>query len=156
MKKKTAVLLHNVRSAYNVGAIFRTAEGAGILHLYLSGYTPTPHDRFGRVRKDVVKTALGAEQLVPWSHTKQIGDAFKKIRGGGWYIVAVEQALQATDYRMFRMTRPTCFVFGNEVRGLSLPVLERCDAVIEIPMCGVKESLNVAVAAGVVLFSRAM
>lgn len=152
MKGKMAAMFHNVRSAYNVGALFRTADGAGALNIYLTGYTPTPLDRFGRPQKEVAKTALGAEKTVAWEYAKNPSAVIKKLRSEGWNIVGVEQDKRATNYRLFKLSKPTLFVFGNEVRGLSNSVRNRCDSLIEIPMRGKKESLNVSVAAGIILF----
>lgn len=152
---ESAVLLHNVRSAYNVGSVFRTADGAGIAKLYLSGYTPAPHDRFGRPDKEIAKTALGAERFLPWEHAKSPMPLIRALKRAGWRIVGVEQDVRAGDYRDFRMSHPTLFIFGNEVRGLSPQLRAACDLLIEIPMQGKKESLNVSVAAGVVLFACA-
>lgn len=136
-----------------MGSIFRTADAAGVTHIHLSGYTPAPLDRFGRVRKDVAKAALGAERTMPWSHSARVDSTLKKLCGDGWQIVAVEQASGALDYRTFSLKKPTCFIFGNEVRGLSPALLRQSNAIIEIPMRGTKESLNVAVAVGIVLFT---
>src|SRR3989344_6836390 len=155
--KEMAVLLHNIRSAHNVGGIFRTAEGAGVSHIYLSGYTPTPSDRFGRSQKEIEKTALGAEKNVPWEHHATPMRLLSKLKKGGWNIVGVEQDARAKDYRTFSAGRKInsriLFVFGNEVRGLSQELRKNCDSIVEIPMHGKKESLNVSVAAGIILFS---
>jgi len=153
MKPEIAVLLHNVRSTHNVGSIFRTADAAGVSHVYLSGYTPTPIDRFGRPRKDVTKTALGAESSVPWTYDKHPAPRIARLRSLGWRIIGVEQDVRSLNYRTQRFDTDTLFILGNEVRGLSRPLRELCDALIEIPMRGKKESLNVSVAAGIVLFS---
>lgn len=150
--KEIAVLLHNVRSTHNVGSIFRTADAAGVGRIYLSGYTPLPLDRFGRPQKDIQKTALGAEQSVTWSSVKNPRRTIDALKQKGWKIVAVEQDSASVDYRTYRIQDPTLFIFGNEVRGISRALLSRCDAILEIPMRGKKESLNVSVAAGVVLF----
>jgi 23S rRNA (guanosine2251-2'-O)-methyltransferase len=147
-----AVMLHNVRSAHNVGSIFRTAEAAGVSHVYLSGYTPQPIDRFGRPQKDISKTALGAEGMLPWTYAKSPAQLIARLKKDGWRVVAVEQGAHASDYRTYQLGGPTAFLFGNEVRGVSPSLLARCDAAVEIPMYGKKESLNVSVAAGVVLF----
>lgn len=150
---RAAVLLHNIRSAHNVGAIFRTAEGAGVERVYLSGYTPTPKDRFGRTQKDIAKTALGAEKTLSWSHVRDVSKAIQTLRGEGWRIVGVEQDARAKKFRAFHTKQPIVFVFGNEVRGLSKRIRELCDELVEIPMHGKKESLNVSVAAGIILFN---
>lgn len=151
--REVAMLLHNIRSTHNVGSIFRTADAAGVSRIFLSGYTPTPLDRFGRVRKDIAKTALGAEKYVPWEHSVSSARLIAKLKKEGWDIVGVEQDTRARDYRSFKTKEKTLFVFGNEVKGLSKEVRKKCDGLIEIPMRGKKESLNVSVAAGIVLFS---
>ncbi len=150
--KEVAVLLHNIRSAYNVGSIFRTCDAAGVTHVYLSGYTPRPIDRFGRSQKDIAKTALGAETSVPWHFVKSPGPLLRAARADGWCIVGIEQHAHSTDYRALKKGERTLFILGNEVRGISSQLLANCDEIVEIPMHGKKESLNVSVAAGVVLF----
>lgn len=152
-KGNFVVILHNIRSAYNVGSIFRTAEAAGASKVYLTGYTPTPIDKFGRARKDIQKTALGAEKIIPWEHISQINFLIKRLREEGLRVIGVEQSKQSVDYKSIQSKQKTALIFGNEVRGLSSAVLKKCDVVIEIPMIGKKESLNVSVAAGIVIFS---
>lgn len=151
--KEITVLLHNIRSTHNVGSIFRTADAAGVTRVYLSGYTPTPIDRFGRVQKDIAKTALGAEQYVAWERYASPTRLIAELKRGGWHIVGIEQDARAQNYRVFKAKRKTLFVFGNEVLGVSKGLRKKCDALIEIPMHGKKESLNVSVAAGIILFS---
>lgn len=150
--REIRALFHNVRSAYNVGALFRTADGAGVAKLYLSGYSPTPVDRFGRPQKDIAKTALGAERHVPWAYHKSPRRLIAEARGEGFIVVGVEQDPRAEDYRALKAGMKTLLVFGNEVRGLPPALRTQCDALIEIPMRGEKESLNVSVAAGIVLY----
>ncbi len=153
MKSEIAILLHNVRSAYNVGSIFRTADAAGVSKIYLSGYTPRPVDRFGRAQKDIAKTALGAEKFLAWEYAKESSTILKKARADGFRILGVEQDTRARDYRNFKLRGKTLFIFGNEVRGISPMLRDACDELVEIPMRGEKESLNVAVAAGIILFN---
>lgn len=148
-----AVLLHNIRSAHNVGSIFRTGDAAGVAKLFLSGYTPVPIDRFGRPQKDIAKTALGAERSVPWEYARSPDRFLRLLKREGWSIVGVEQDARAVDYRSVELRAPTLFVLGNEVRGISSALRKKCDTLVEIPMHGAKESLNVSVAAGIVLFS---
>jgi tRNA G18 (ribose-2'-O)-methylase SpoU len=150
---KMMVLLHNIRSAHNVGSIFRTADAAGVSRIYLTGYTPTPIDRFGRPQKEVIKTALGAEQTVPWEYHSNVASLIKKLKRDGVRIVGVEQDVRAKNYTSFKPSGPTVLVLGNEVRGISKPLRDMCDEILEIPMHGKKESLNVSVAAGIILFS---
>ncbi len=147
-----AVLFHNIRSAYNVGALFRTADGAGVSKIYLSGYTPTPIDRFGRPQKEIAKTALGAEKIVEWEYAKNPATIIKKLRNNQWTILGVEQDTRAVDYRSVKLAKPTLFIFGSEVRGMSKSLRDQCDTLLEIPMRGAKESLNVSVAAGIILY----
>ncbi len=150
--QKICALFHNVRSAHNVGALFRTADGAGVSKIFLTGITPTPTDRFGRAQKEIAKTALGAEMSVPWEHAKNPAGIIKTLRAQSWSIVGVEQDTRAKQYRSFTLKKPTLFIFGSEIRGLSKALRDQCDTLIEIPMRGSKESLNVSVAAGIILF----
>ena len=152
MEKKIAVLLHNIRSTHNVGSIFRTSDAAGVSKIYLSGFTSMPTDRFGRAKKNIAKTALGAQIFVPWEYATSSAKVISRLKREGWKIVGVEQDSHARDYRRFKIKRPTVFIFGNEVRGIPKSVRAQCDALIEIPMRGRKESLNVSVAAGIILF----
>jgi 23S rRNA (guanosine2251-2'-O)-methyltransferase len=146
------VILHNIRSAHNVGAIFRTADGAGVEKIYLTGYTPTPLDRFGRMDPTIQKTALGATESVPFEVEADIDVLMSRLRGEGIKIVAVEQDPQAIDYRTMSPASRVAFIFGNEVEGISEEVCSGADEVVHIPMHGKKESLNVSVAAGIILF----
>ena len=152
MNNKTYLILHNIRSVQNVGSIFRTADAAGISKIYLTGYTPTPLDRFGRDRKDFAKTALGAQKTVGWEYAKTASTIINKLKKDKTEVIAVEQANNAVDYKKIKINSPTAFVFGNEVKGLSRAVLERSDRVAQIKMLGKKESLNVSVTVGVFLF----
>ncbi|HDO23771.1 MAG TPA: TrmH family RNA methyltransferase [bacterium] len=152
MNKNIFVVLHNIRSLNNVGSIFRTADGAGVLKIFLTGYTPAPVDSFNRERKEIHKTALGAEKFIEWEKTGDIGKLIKKLRKEGVCVVAVEQSPKAIDYKKFKPKFPLAIILGNEVRGLSKKVLEKCGAIAQIPMCGKKESLNIAVAAGIALY----
>jgi len=151
-KKETYLILHNIRSTHNVGSIFRTADAAGISKIYLTGYTPTPVDRFGRKRSDIAKTSLGAEENVSWEHKKGVGDLIKNFKKQGVYIVAVEQSEKSVDYKKVKISKNTAIIFGNEVKGISKAILDKCDVIAEIPMRGEKESLNVSVSVGVAIF----
>ena len=146
-------ILHNIRSLHNVGSMFRTADAAGVAKIYLTGYTPSPVDAFGKVRSEIAKTALGAERTVPWEQKKNIGALLFSLRWQGMYVVGLEQDARAVDYRRVKPKKPWVLVVGNEVRGLSKSILQKCDIVAEIPMRGKKESLNVSVAFGIALFS---
>ncbi len=141
-----AIVLDNVRSAYNVGAFFRTADAVGAAAVHLCGFTPRPpHSK-------ISKTALGAEGSVPWKGHDAAVDAIAALRSCGHRVAAVETSLRAIDLFDWQPVFPVCVVFGHEVDGLGPDVLEGCDAHIRIPMLGRKHSLNVATAGGVVLY----
>ena len=150
--KKTYLILHNIRSVQNVGAIFRTADAVGISKIYLTGYTPTPLDRFGRERSDIAKTALGAEIYIEWEYVKTATTVINKLKKQKTEVIAVEQDKKAVDYKKIKIKKDTAFVFGNEVKGLSKSVLDKSDKIAQINMLGKKESLNVSVTVGVFLF----
>ncbi len=151
--KGVYVILDNIRSVHNVGSIFRTSDAAGVKKIYLCGTTPTPVDRFGRARNDMAKVALGAENTVQWEYAEDAVDVVKKLKLEGIKVFGVEQYEGSVDYSSVIYPEQCAFVFGNEVGGVSLDVLAECDEVIEIPMKGEKESLNVSVAAGIILFA---
>ncbi len=148
------LLLHNVRSAHNVGSMFRTADAAGVSRIILSGYTPGPLDPRGKPRREFIKVSLGAENYIPWEHTTRLSTALKNLKKKNCIILAVEQHINSISIFDYRAPKdmPLAIVMGNEVRGLSKQALNLCDAIVEIPMRGKKESLNVSVAAGIVLF----
>ncbi len=151
--EKTAyIILHNIRSVYNVGSAFRTADALGIDKIFLTGYTPTPLDRFKQLRKDLAKVALGAEKTLAWEYVKNPAVLVDRLRGEGVQCVAVEQFEKSVDYKMVKIEYPTAFLFGNEVSGVSKSLLSKMDVIAEIPMGGKKESLNVSVSLGVALF----
>jgi tRNA G18 (ribose-2'-O)-methylase SpoU len=136
----------------NVGAIFRTADAAGINKIYLTGYTPTPLDRFGRKRGDLAKSALGAEEFVSWEYKKMVCPVIAKLKRDGFQIVGIEQEKKSIDYKKVKLQSKNAFIVGAEVTGIPKNVLEKCDIIAEIPMRGKKESLNVSVATGIALF----
>lgn len=146
------LMLVDIRSAYNVGAIFRTAEAVGVEKLYLCGVTPTPIDRFGREVKMIAKTALGAEKNLSWEHVGETLACIKMLKKEGWDIVALEQDPRSQDYKTYTLSKPTVLLVGEEVGGLTPDVLDACNAILEIPMRGRKESLNVSVATGIALY----
>ena len=155
-KKELHLILDNVRSAHNVGSIFRTADAAGVSKIYLIGVTPTPTDRFGHFRKDIAKVALGAEKSVSWEYCRSLLPLFRKLKKEGFYILALEQDKTAVDYKKVSLkvslTPRAALIVGSEVSGIKKGALRMCDCVCEIPMRGKKESLNVAVALGIALF----
>jgi 23S rRNA (guanosine2251-2'-O)-methyltransferase len=153
-KKIEAVLiLPDIRSALNVGAILRTADAVGVEKVYLTGYTPRPTDSFGRVQKDIAKSALGAETWVPWEYKKTLVPLVRTLKKQGFTVIALEQDKKSVDYRKINISKlKVAIILGPEVTGLSRAALNECDIIAEIPMHGKKESLNVSVAAGVALF----
>ncbi len=150
--QENILILNDIRSVENVGAIFRTADAAGIDKIYLCGYTPTPLDRFGRKRTDINKSALGAEEFVAWEQKKSILPLITKLKKEGFQIIAIEQDKKSIDYKKVKLGAKNAFIVGTEVTGIPKNILNKCDVIAEIPMKGKKESLNVSVATGVVLF----
>ena len=153
-------ILHNIRSNHNVGSIFRTADAVNCQKLYLGGITPAPIDRFGLPNKALVKVALGAEKTVPWKQAKSTLTVLEKLKQGGYTIIALEQDKRAVS--LFNIEAVNKFitakkdkialVLGEEVGGLPPEILEQADVILEIPMYGKKESLNVAVAFGIAAY----
>ena len=152
MSPKNILIIHNIRSVTNVGAMFRTADAAGINKIYLTGYTPTPLDRFGRIRKDMVKSALGAEKFVLWEYKKNLIALLDKLKREKYLIIGIEQAKNSIDYKKMKLRNRNVFIVGTEVTGIPKNILKKCDVIVEIPMRGKKESLNVSVACGIALF----
>jgi len=151
-KQENILILHNIRSVGNVGAMFRTADAAGIDKIYLTGYTPCPLDRFGRIRKDLAKSALGAEEFVDWEQKKSILSLLFKLKKEKYLIIGIEQAKNSIDYKKVKLKQQNAFIVGAEVTGIPKNILKKCDVIAEIPMQGKKESLNVSVACGIALF----
>ena len=139
-----SILVENVRSVHNVGSIFRTADGFGAEMIYLTGYTAYPP------RKDLSKTALGAEEVVPWQHFDNPIDAAKTIIKEGISLVLIEQTKISKSIYDISWKFPLCFIIGNEVEGVSEELSSMCQIHAEIPMRGIKQSLNVSVATGIV------
>ena len=128
----------------------------GVKKIYLTGYTPEPYDFFGKLRKDFQKTALGAEKYAKWEKLRYIAVLIKRLKKEGMQIVALEQSKNSINLKQFRprlaggqAKKSIALVLGNEVKGVSKSVLRQCNKIIQIPMCGKKESLNVSVAAGI-------
>ncbi len=151
---KVTLVLDNLRSVYNVGSIFRTANACGVTHIILCGTTPTPLDKWGNKRKDFAKVALGAEETISWEYEEETARALLKLREKDAYIIAVEQDEKSVDYKevSIKDKENVAFIIGPEVTGMSEEVLAMCDVIAEIPMLGTKESLNVTIAAGIALY----
>lgn len=152
------VILNNIRSNENVGSIFRTCDAAGVKKIFLCGYTPAPLDRFGRQNKALTKASLGAEKSVEWQKVENLKEAIEKLKIEKFKIIGIEQSKNSINYNELKNSKLVtqysnlAFIFGNEVDGLSQEDLALCDTVAEIPMRGKKESLNVAVAVGIILY----
>lgn len=151
-KKENILILNDIRSVHNVGAIFRTADAVGISKIYLTGYTPSPIDRFGRKRSDLAKAALGAEETIEWESFENVSELITKMKVEGYLIVGLEQDEKSIDYKDVELRDKNAILLGNEVLGIPEDLRGECDVLSEIPMVGKKESLNVSVATGVFLF----
>jgi 23S rRNA (guanosine2251-2'-O)-methyltransferase len=141
-------VLENIRSAYNVGSVFRTADAFLIEGIYITGYTCTPP------HKEIKKTALGAEETVNWQHFANAALAIEHLKNEGYTIFAIEQAENSIELQQLQFTKieKVAVIFGNEVSGVEQSTIALCDGIIEIPQLGMKHSLNIATAAGVVLW----
>ncbi len=144
--KNVSVLVHNIRSMHNVGSIFRTADGAGVSKIYLTGYTACPP------RKEISKTALGADEFIPWEYHKDPFALIQKLKKEGFEVVALEKSGQSENIQKFNSDKRTCLILGNEIDGVSEELLEYSDHVLHIPMRGKKDSLNVSVAFGIGIY----
>ncbi len=157
-KKEIYIVLDNIRSRENVGSIFRTADGAGVTKIYLCGITPTPKNvefRILNLESDkIAKTALGAEKWVLWEYYRQTSRCLSelKIKNENLKIIGLEKTKNSQSIFSFKPKFPVALVVGNEVKGLSTVILKKCDKIVAIPMYGKKESLNVAVAAGIAVY----
>ena len=149
-KKEFYIIAHNIRSLFNVGSIFRTADAFGVTKIYLTGYTGTPANFLHKIK--ISKSALGAENWIAWEHHKSPIKLIRKLKHNGVKIVALEKTAGAVSLSKFKPKFPLALVLGEEVRGVSKAMLELADKIIAIPMLGKKESLNVSVAFGVAAY----
>ena len=150
MRNQFFVVVDNIRSSENVGSIFRTSDALGITKIFLCGISSTPALRTGGPDNEkLAKTALGAEKTVAWEYHKQTWRLLQALKKQGVFITALEQTSKSISLDKFSPKFPLALVIGHEVKGVSPSVLKRVDAIIEIPMLGKKESLNVAVAFGI-------
>ncbi len=139
-------VVENVRSLFNVGAIFRSADGVNASGIYLTGFTGCPP------RREISRVALGAEDTVPWQYERDTEAVIDGLRAQGVQVIALEQARESVDFRTFPYHFPVAVILGHEVMGVCPETLTLCDGVVHIPMLGHKMSLNVSVAAGVMLY----
>ncbi len=145
-RREIYVIADNIRSLHNVGSLFRTSEAAGIEKLYLVGISGTPP------RKEISKTAIGAEHNVPWEYYADIIPLLKYFKSQKIPIIVLEHTDSSKDFQNIKYSFPLCFVVGNEVDGISEEVMDYADIAVEIPMFGMKQSLNVSVAYGIMLY----
>jgi len=147
-KTPVIAVLENIRSAYNVGSVFRTADAFLLEAVYITGYTCIPP------HKEIKKTALGAEETVDWKHFPNATEAIESLKANGYKVYAVEQAENSLPLQQSNFTseEKIAVIFGNEVTGVEQDTIRQCDGCIEIPQLGMKHSLNIATAAGVVLW----
>jgi 23S rRNA (guanosine2251-2'-O)-methyltransferase len=158
--KRLVLIAHNVRSCLNVGSLLRTADGLGLEHVYLTGYTPYPlvdgDTRLPHLARQIAnrinKSALGAGGMVAWSHETEVEKVISRLRDSGYQIIALEQTEQSVPLDQFQSSKPIALIVGREVEGIETKVLAQCDQAIEIPMRGQKESFNVSVAAAIALY----
>lgn len=168
------VVLPDIRSSYNIGSIFRTCDAVGVSGIILAGYSPRPLDNFNRPQKEIAKTALGAEKDIPWVYEESPKKVIKDLKKQGFIVIAVEQSERSINYKdffknLFKNIKggtknklksnskseeklKVAIIFGTEVTGISKELLKMCDYIIDIPMKGNKESLNVSVSAGIILY----
>jgi len=154
-KAELIAILDNIRSVHNAGSIFRTADGAGFSKVILCGVTPEPIDKLGKLRQDFAKVALGAERAILWKKEKTVGSALRRLRGEGFAIIALEQSPRARSCFALpsRLPKRIALLVGSETEGIQKKTLEQADHIIEIPMYGAKESLNVSVAFGIAAYA---
>jgi 23S rRNA (guanosine2251-2'-O)-methyltransferase len=153
------LVAHNVRSTHNVGSLLRTAEGLGVSKVFLTGYTPYPHQALetrlphiaNKLAAQIHKTALDAENLVAWAYQENVLELIGSLQGEGYKVIAVEQADSATSLPDFVPGEKTALLVGREVEGIESEVLAACSEIVEIPMFGHKESFNVVQAAAIAL-----
>ena len=148
--KEFYVIAHNMRSLLNVGSVFRTADAFGITKIFLTGYTGTPANPVHKNK--IAKTALGAESWVPWEHKASISKLLKELKLKKVKIIGLENNVRAESIHKFKPKFPIGLLLGQGVPGINKKLLKLCDNVIEIPMTGKKESLNVSVAFGIAVY----
>lgn len=147
MHMNLSLILPNIRSCHNVGAMFRTADACGFSKLYLVGYTATPP------KPQIDKVSLGAETWVPWEQHDDLQTLLLSLKDQGVRLVALEKTEKSVDIATASLQKPLALIVGNEVDGLSSEILALCDDMVHIPMHGRKKSLNVSVAAGIAMYT---
>ena len=159
--REIILIIHDIRSTHNVGSLFRTAEGLGVEQIYCTGYTPYPaienDDRLphitSKLSKQINKTALGAENSVPWTHHDSVEDLLAELKDQGYQTIALEQDERSVPLPEFKPSNKCVVLIGREVQGIEQKLLDLCESIVEIPMYGTKESFNVAQAAAIMLYT---
>jgi len=159
--RQIVVIAHNIRSTHNVGSLLRTADGLGVNHVYLTGYTPYPIQKndkrlphlSSKIAKDIKKTALGAEESQSWSYNEDIGPILSKLKDENFKIVALEQTKNAVALDKFSFPEKVAILLGSEVEGIDKDLLKKIPDHIVIPMFGKKESFNVVQAAAMIMYA---
>lgn len=160
LKRDIRIILPDIRSTYNVGSVFRSAECFGVSHIYFCGYTPypktnndsrLPHE-IAKLEKQIQKTALGAEKIINYSYEENIIELIKNLKKSGYQVVSVEQSQNSTKLSKFSYKGNITVIFGNEIKGIAKNILDISDEIVEIPLLGNKESLNVSSTAAIVLY----
>jgi 23S rRNA (guanosine2251-2'-O)-methyltransferase len=146
MKQEFYLILPDIRSAHNVGAMFRTADACGVDQIFLVGYTPVPP------RPDIAKVALGADTWMKWKQYKNLKTLVKNLQKKGVKVVALEKSEESVDIAAAKFDFPLALIVGNEVDGVQPEILKLCDQTVHIPMLGKKGSLNVSIAAGIAMY----
>lgn len=160
-KLKLVIIAHDMRSTHNVGSLIRTAEALGVNKIYFTGYTPYPaHEKDSRLPyisekldKQINKTALGTQKLISWEHTEDIYKLIKQLRNKDYCIVGLEQNNKSIPIDNFKSSKNVALILGREVEGIDTKILNNCDKIIEIPLRGKKESLNVVQASAIAIYS---
>lgn len=147
MQRDIVILAHNIRSIWNVGAIFRTADAFGITKIFLTGYTASPPS------KEITKTALGAESWIPWEVHKDPFAVLEQLKVDGYTIVSLEKSADSIALSEYIVPNKVVLILGHEILGVSTQLQVISDAIVHIPMLGQKESLNVSVACGIALYA---
>lgn len=155
------LIAHDIRSTHNIGSLLRTAEGFGVSHVYITGYSPYPaeedDERMPHIRRkldaQIHKTALGAEEQVDWTHVEDAEPVLQKLKADGYTILALEQTPDSVSLPLYRPPDKSALLIGREVEGIDTELLKQVDLTLEIPMYGKKESFNVAQATAVALYA---
>ncbi len=157
---KIIVIAHDLRSAHNVGSLIRTADGLGVHKIYFTGYTPYPISKkdtrlphiASKVHKNIIKTSLGAEDFVDWEYVEDLDSLVKSLKSDNYLVAALEQSDNSTTITDYTNNQDIALILGREVEGIDAKILKLCDLILEIPMLGKKESLNVTQAAAIALY----